>query len=184
MDAQLGRVFDALDRLGLTGNTVIIFTSDHGYHLADHQLWQKPSLFERCTRVPLIIAAPHRQGNGQVSYSLAELVDLYPTITDLCGLPVPDYLAGKSLRPILDDVKQTVKDAAVSQMRIRHGVTIDGYTVRTARWRYTEWDGGRAGKQLFDMDKDPLELTNLADDPQFAQTMSELSATLARIRAE
>src|SRR5262249_8651562 len=117
MDAQVGRVVDALDRLGLAQNTVIVFTSDHGYHLRDHGLWQKQSLFERSTRVPLIISAPGAKANGRVAKGFVEMVDLYPTLAALCGLTPPEYVDGKSLVPMLGDANATVKTAAFSQLR-------------------------------------------------------------------
>jgi arylsulfatase A-like enzyme len=175
MDAQAGMVFDALDRLGLADTTVVLFTSDHGYHLGDHGLWQKMSLFERSARVPLIIAAPGRKGNGRTAAGVVELVDLYPTLATLAGLEPPDDLDGVSLAAMLDDPQVSVKPAAYTQVR-------DGYSVRTARWRYTEWSSGSKGAQLYDMELDAGETTNLADDPKRAQTVAELRSLLQRYR--
>jgi choline-sulfatase len=175
MDAQVGRVLDALDRLGLADRTIVVFTSDHGYHLYDHGLWQKQSLFERSARVPLIVAAPGRAGNGRRTGALSELVDLYPTLADLAALPAPAYLEGVSLAPVLADPARTVKDAAFTQ--VRRG-EVQGYTIRTDRWRYTSWDEGRQGEQLYDMASDPGETTNLASDPQRAATVAELKQRL------
>jgi iduronate 2-sulfatase len=178
MDAQLGRVLSALDRLGLAANTVVVMLSDHGYHLYEHGLWQKMSLFENSARVPLIVAAPGAKGNGKSSNALAELVDLYPTLADLCGLPSPKYLDGKSLKPALEDPSANTKDAAFTQ--IRRGSDYDGYSIRTARWRYTLWDNGRRGEQLFDMEVDPREARNLAADPKHASVVEDLKR---RVRA-
>jgi arylsulfatase A-like enzyme len=175
MDAQVGRVLDALDRLGLADRTIVVFTSDHGYHLYDHGLWQKQSLFERSARVPLIVSAPGKAGNGRKTGALAELVDLYPTLADLAGVRSPDYLEGVSLAPVLADPARTVKDAAFTQ--VRRGET-NGYSVRTDRWRYTSWDEGRQGEQLYDMASDPGEATNLASDPRWAATVAELRQRL------
>ncbi len=175
MDAQAGVVLAALERLGLAENTVVVFTSDHGYHLADHGLWQKSSLFDRSARVPLIIAAPGAQGRGRVARGLVELVDLYPTLADLAGLKAPEYLDGLSLRPMLDAPERSVKDAAFTQVR-------DGYSVRTPRWRYSEWSAGAQGAQLFDMERDPAETRNLAGDTGHVNTVAELKALLQAYR--
>ena len=175
MDAQVGHVLDALDRLGLADSTIVVFTSDHGYHLGDHGLWQKMSLFERSARVPLIIAAPGAKARGVAARGFAELVDLYPTLADLAGLKPNAVVDGISLAPLLRDPAASVKDAAFTQAR-------NGYSVRTDRWRYIEWEGGEQGVQLYDMDKDPGETTNLANDARHAATVKELRARLAASR--
>ncbi len=185
MDAQVGRVVDALDRLGLTESTVIVFTSDHGYHLGDHGLWQKQSLFERSARVPLLIAAPGAEGNGRAALAPIEMLDIYPTLADLAGLKAPEYIEGKSLRPTLDDPAKAVKTAAFSQ--VKRGVNGDGYSVRSGKWRYTEWTnaaGKPVGAQLFDEEADPAETKNLAADASHAATVKELAALIAPIRAQ
>ena len=192
MDAQAGKVLDALDRLGLSDNTIVVFTSDHGYHLGEHGLWQKQSLFEESTRVPLIIAGPGVVKPGSVAPTPVGLIDLYPTLTELCGVKAPTNLQGQSLVPMLKDVSAVGRGWAISEVVRGGGIkrfgasaaTGDkgnrflGYTLRTARWRYTEWDEGRQGRQLYDHDKDPKELTNLADDPTHAATVAELSEKL------
>jgi arylsulfatase A-like enzyme len=175
MDAQVGRVLDALDRLGLADSTTLVLTSDHGYHLADHGLWQKMSLFEDSARVPLIIADPGSANRGESSDALCELVDLYPTLADCAGLACPESLEGVSLRPVLDDPKRSVKSAAYTQ--VERG-RVFGYSVRTDRFRYIEWQGGEKGRQLYDMQADPEERLNLADDPQFANEVAALRSLL------
>ena len=175
MDTNVGLVLDALDRLGLSNTTIVVFTSDHGYHLGDHGLWQKMSAFERSARVPLIIAAPGAKARGAATRGLAELVDLYPTLAGLAGLETPASVDGVSLAPLLQDPAATVKDAAFTQVR-------NGYAVRTDRWRYIEWAGGNEGAQLYDMDQDPGETTNLATDARHAATVSDLRARLAAYR--
>lgn len=181
MDAQVGHLLDALDRLGLSANTAVVFTSDHGYHLADHGLWHKMSLFERSARVPLIVAAPGRRGNGRAAAGIVELVDLYPTLASLAGLHAPDYLDGTSLLPMLDDPTASVKDAAFTQL-FRRGYS--AYSVRTARWRYVEWAEGNSGVQLYDMEQDPGETTNLAQDARHASTLAELKNRLQQYRGK
>jgi arylsulfatase A-like enzyme len=182
MDAQVGVVVGALERLGLAENTVIVFASDHGYHLADHGLWQKLSLFERCARVPVIIVPPGGAAKkGQAATGPVELLDLYPTLAELCGIPGPAYLDGKSLVPMLNDPTKSVKDAAFTQ--VRRGERGEGYSVRSGKWRYTEWEtGGRKMTQLFDEEADPAETKNLADDPGQQETVAKLSALLTPIR--
>ncbi len=141
----------------------------------EHGLWQKMSLFENSARIPLIVAAPGMAGNGRVTESLAELVDLYPTLAELAGLPVPDYLDGCSLVPVLQDPTRTVKDAAFTQ--VRRG-RYHGFSIRTARWRYTMWDGGKRGEQLYDLQTDPRETDNRAADPALTETVAQLKARL------
>jgi uncharacterized sulfatase len=176
VDAQVGKLLDALDRLGLTGKTVVVFWSDHGYHQGEHGLWKKQSLFEESTRVPLIIAAPGQQAKGQASPRTVELVDLYPTLADLAGLEPPGNLHGASLRPLLDNPQAAWARPAYTQVW-RGGVP--GHSVRTERWRYTEWGNGKQGAQLYDHGTDPRELTNLADNPKYAGVVEEMK-TLVR----
>jgi iduronate 2-sulfatase len=179
MDAQVGRVLDTLDRLGLADNTIVVFTSDHGYHLGEHGLWQKMSLFEGSARVPLIIAAPGQGKEGAVAETPVGLVDLYPTLTELCGVDGPDNLQGQSLAPILADPSLPGRGWALSQVtRGPRAKRTAGFTLRTPRWRYTQWDQGRQGHELYDHDSDPGELTNLADDPALASQVAELAAEL------
>ena len=182
MDAQAGRVLDALDRLGLAGNTIIVFTSDHGYHLGDHGLWQKDTLFERSARVPLIVAGPGTTARGQTAPGVVEMIDLYPTLADLCGLATPQYLEGVSLRPMLSDAKREVKSAAFTQSR-RRANGRDGVSVRSGRWRYIEWEGANGiERHLFDEEADPAETNNLAEAPQHAAVAAELHALVGQVR--
>jgi iduronate 2-sulfatase len=179
VDAQLGLLLDALDRLRLWDNTVVIFTSDHGYHLGEHGgLWHKMTLFEASARVPLIIAAAGKK-RGEVSPRLAELVDLYPTLIELCGLPAGKGLQGVSLVPLLDHPQSAGKRAAytvVSRVGNRKaGQRLDpdrlAKSVRTQRWRYTEWPDGT--RELYDYDSDPHEYRNLADSAEHAAIVAE-----------
>ena len=179
MDAQVGRVIDALDRLGLAEDTVIVFTSDHGYHMGEHGLWQKMSLFEESARVPLLIVAPGRSTKGAVAKSPVSHVDLFPTLAELCGVKSPSNLQGQSLVPMLKDPSFAGRGWALSPVvRGGKGARFFGYSLRTPRWRYTEWDEGRRGRELYDHDADPREITNLAVDSAHARTVDELSAQL------
>ncbi len=185
MDAQVGRVLDALDRLGLADNTIVLFTSDHGYHLGEHGLWQKMSLFEESTRVPLIIADPRFGKKGTIVRTPVGLVDVYPTLTDLCAIDGPSNLQGQSLKPMLADPAFAGRGWALSEVtRGRRTTRVFGYTLRTDRWRYTEWDQGRKGRELYDHDRDPRELKNLADDPDQADRIAKLSEMLRAAAAD
>ncbi|WP_345686280.1 sulfatase [Novipirellula caenicola] len=179
MDAQVGRVLDQLESLGLDDNTIIVFTSDHGYHLGEHGLWQKMSLFEESSRVPMIVAAPG-MAQGKVAETPVGLIDLYPTLSELCGVKSPANLQGQSLVPILKDPAQTGRGWALTQVMRGGKKGFFGYTLRTPRWRYTEWDEGKAGSELYDHEADPTEQNNLANSPSHAATVKELSAMLRK----
>ncbi|MEN3941155.1 sulfatase [Prosthecobacter sp. SYSU 5D2] len=182
MDAQLGRVIDELDRLGLRENTIIVLWGDHGYHLGEQGLFTKMTNFELGTRVPLLVSAPGMKAPGQKSRALVELVDLYPTLAELAGLPVADSLEGSSLAPLLDTPDRPWKKAAFSVYLRRGPEGYKGRSIRTDRWRYTEWKtpkGKDAGTELYDHDNDPKETVNLAADAKHAETVQQLSAQLA-----
>jgi uncharacterized sulfatase len=149
----------------------VVFWSDHGYHVGEHGLWMKQSLFEESARVPLIIAAPGAKGRGKGCPRTVELLDLYPTLADLAGLPAPKGLQGASLRPLLDNPEAKWDRPAFTQVW-RGG--FPGHSVRTQRWRYTEWANGRRGVELYDHDADPRELTNLADEAKYDGVIKEL----------
>lgn len=176
MDAQVGRVIASLDRLGLADNTIIVFTSDHGYHMGEHGLWQKMSLFEESARVPLLIVAPGVTQPGTVARSPVSQVDLYPTLVELCGVKPPTNLQGQSLVPMLKDPSLAGRGWALTQ--VTRGNQFFGYTLRTTRWRYTEWDQGNRGRELYDHDADPQEQKNLAALAENAETVATLSAQL------
>jgi arylsulfatase A-like enzyme len=181
MDAQVGHVVDALDRLGLADNTIIVFTSDHGYHTGEHGLWQKMSLFEESARVPLLIVAPGVARQGTVAKTPVGLIDLYPTLAELCQIPAPQNLQGQSLVPMLKDASFAGRGWAISQVTRGGGARAPrffGYSLRTPQWRYTEWDEGRQGRELYDHRTDPGELTNLADDQAYAAMVEQLAEQL------
>ncbi|MGY8768668.1 MAG: sulfatase [Pirellulales bacterium] len=175
VDAQVGRLLDTLKKEGLMENTVIVFWSDHGYFLGEKGLWYKRKAFELSARMPMIIAGPGIS-EGQTSKRPVELVDLYPTLADLCGLEPPAKLDGRSLRPLLEDPDAKWNKPAVTQ--VWHNPKSWGYSLRTQRWRYTEWLRGTAGKELYDHANDPNEIHNLALDPKYADTIAKLSKQL------
>jgi uncharacterized sulfatase len=180
MDAQVGRLLDALDRLKLEDKTIVVFFSDHGYHLGEHGLWQKMSLFENSARVPLLIYDPRAKGNGKPCARTVELVDLHATLAELCGLSAPKT-DGTSLKPLLDDPSAKWDEPAYTQVtrgRGKKGDPVMGRSVRAERYRYTEWDGGERGAQLYDYQTDPKELKNLAEDAKYADVVKEMKGLL------
>lgn len=178
-DWNVGRVLAALDGAGLRESTIIVLWSDHGYQLGEKGKWSKAgSLWEQGARVPLIILDPRARGNGRASPRVVELLDLYPTLAELCGLPRPEGLEGRSLAPWLHRPDAPSERPAYTVWNER-GRGITGVVVRTERWRYAEFFGPGAGAFLTDPVNDPHELTNLVADPQHAAVVQELSA-LAR----
>lgn len=178
MDAQLGRVLAALDRLKLRQNTVIVFFGDNGFILGQKGLWAKESLFEEAARVPLIFSVPWIHPTGKMFPRPVEFLDIYPTLCDLCGLSLTEGLEGKSLAPLLKNPSAPWDEPAYTYMR--WGDVI-GRSVRTARYRYTEWDHGKLGAEMFDYQTDPGEMHDLASDPQYAATAAKLQGLLAAI---
>lgn len=171
-DAQMGKVLDGLEEAGLADNTVVLFTSDHGYHMGEHGHWQKTTLFENATRVPLIISSPKQKEKGTESDCPVEMVDFYPTLAELAGLNAPDFVSGVSLASVLDDPKATPRDSAFSQYD-------SGYSIRTPQYRYTEWGKeGEDGVELYDHESDSVEMENLASDPKYSAVIEELSSRL------
>ena len=180
-DSQVGRVLGELDRLGLRDNTIVVFWSDHGYHLGEHSLWAKTSNFELDAHVPLIISAPEMKQPGESSGTPAELLDMYPTLSEMCGLPAPAGVEGKSLVPALDDPKATVEPAAFTQhprpAYFKGKPDVMGRSVRTRRYRYTEWrefeSGKLVGSELYDHQTDPLETVNVAAEAKYEEPVRE-----------
>lgn len=187
LDAQVGRVLDALARDGLADNTIVVFLSDHGYHLGEQDLWCKTSNYELDVRAPLIIAVPKGLGAGQRARGLAEFVDIFPTLTELAGLPSAPKMEGRSLVPVLNDPTLPGKAVALSQHPqpfYKERWTAMGYSLRTDRYRYVEWrdraDGHIAAVELYDLRADPMEKKNLAGTPAFADAQKELAELAAK----
>ena len=181
IDAQVGRLLNALDELDLRENTIVVFWSDHGYHLGEHNgIWQKRTLFEQGARAPLIIHAPRMQGSGSCN-RIVEFVDIYPTLTDLGGIHSPKNLAGRSLRPLLEDPLTEWDSYAITQVLRpeddRLPEQVMGCSIRTERYRYTEWGEGKHGVELYDHQADPNEFNNLAIDPD-----EKVTAIIDRLR--
>jgi len=175
LDTQLGLVLDTLEETGLADNTIVIFFADHGFHLGEHGVWSKYTLFEPTTRVPLIVRVPGAPGNGKTCHELVELVDLVQTLGELVGLDLPDNLEGTSLVPLLMDPRRPWKKAVFTEW----GDTGERRSMRTKRYRYNEQlYGGELIVELYDHGTDPWETVNLADDPAHASTRKELSALL------
>ena len=177
VDAQVGRVVAELDRLHLRDNTIIVFWGDHGYHLGEKGKWSKAySLFDIGTRVPLIIALP--RARAQVCKRTVEALDLYATLVELCGLSRPAGIEGHNLAPLLGNPKARW-DYPAFNITVYQGKL--GRSVRTERWHYVEWDQGKAGAMLFDAQKDPHELRNLAAGPAYATTMQEMKTLFKQL---
>ncbi len=173
MDAQVGKVLDALQENGLVDSTIVIFTSDHGYHLGEHDFWAKVSLRDESAGVPLMICVPGKA--PAVCDSLVELLDLYPTTASLCGLPVPDRLQGKDISAMLDDPDVEVRDAAFSVAPMRNG-----FLLRERKWAYIQYgEQAEQGIELFDMDQDPNQYTNLVNSPSHQSVLTDMKAKLA-----
>lgn len=184
-DAQIGKVLAELDRLNLTKNTIIVLWSDHGFHLGEKGLWAKTTNYELDTRVPLIIAAPGK-GRALKSNELVELVDIYPTLAELAGLPNAEGLEGTSVLPLLTKPNQPWKSAAFSQFprpwQYKSEPEIMGYAIRTDRYRYVEWRNFKTDKvkatELYDHQTDPTEVNNIAAVPSNTTLVNELKQKL------
>ena len=162
---MVGKILTALEATGQRDNTIVIFTSDHGYHLGEHDLWQKVSIHEESAKVPLIICVPGKK--PALCHSLAELIDLYPTVSNLCGLKIPGNIQGKDISTMLDDPTIKVRDAVRSSGK--------GRLLRTENWAFLDY--GKTG-ELYDMKKDPKQYNNLFNDSKYAEVLSDMKEKL------
>ena len=176
----MGRILDQLDNLSLSEKTVIVFWGDHGFHLGEHGLWRKNTLFEDSARSPLLVSIPGQTHTGVTTDSLVELVDIFPTLCDACQLPIPAGLEGITMVPVIEEPTREWKTAAFSQLtRDLNTIIIDGYSMRTEQYRYTEWgDNGDHGIELYDYFADPNETINVAQLPENEQLVEQLSEKL------
>lgn len=178
IDAQLGLLFDSLKLRGLWDDTIVIFTSDHGYHLGEHFMWGKVTLFEECARVPLIVRVPGMTKPGSITKALIEHVDFYPTLLELCGLENSRDLQGISFVPILKNPSLKGKQATYTV--VSRGEKL-GRSIRTQKWRYAEW-GAPNLSELYDLEKDPNEYTNLAKDSNHRVQLRKMQGLLQAVR--
>jgi iduronate 2-sulfatase len=191
VDAQIGKVLDALEKAGLAENTIITLAGDHGYHIGEHEQWGKTSNFEHDAHVPLIISAPGSTQNGKSTRSLAELLDLFPTLVELCGLPASPQTEGVSLAPVLRDVSASVRPAAFTQhprpayydRQPPFQPQAMGYSIRTDRVRYTEWRDWKSGevlaRELYDHESDEPELRNAIKDSHLSSALEDAQRQLS-----
>lgn len=174
IDAQIGRLFDALDLNELTKNTIVVFMSDHGNELGRRDCWTAQTLYEKSCRSPLIIRVPNGGGNGDVCKAIVEFTDIYPTLAEVCQLQKsPENLDGKSFAKLIRDPTQSFRDHALT---ILHRDKITGRSIRTEKFRYTEWNN--ESSELYENTADPMETKNLAEIPEFAEIKKELKQKL------
>ena len=172
VDAQVGRILDHLEISGLDKNTIVVFMSDHGYHLGEHGHWQKQTLFDNSTRIPLIISSPSLENRGRVSMSPVELIDVYPTLMSLTNINTPKHVVGKSLEPIMKNVNSSIRGSALTRWR-------NGYSIKTKRYRLTQWGAnGELGYELYDHKNDKGELINLASNQDYKELMDSLKLVI------
>lgn len=181
LDANIGRLLDAVQRLGLEERTTIVFWSDHGYHLGEHGQWMKQMLFETATRAPMLIGGAGVKARGKVCRRTVEFLDLYPTLAALARCSdIPKSVQGRDLGPLLSNPGQRWDHPAVSQVRRQK---VMGYSIRDERFRYTMWDEAREGEELYDYAQDPRELRNLAQQSGQARRKAALRSQLDQILA-
>ena len=176
MDAQIGKLLTALEQSNQLENTLIVFFGDHGYHLGEHNWWNKVTLFEKGTSTPFIVAGKSVGKKGVRSNAMFEFIDIYPTLAELLNLKnTPDYLEGKSFANVIDDPSKSFR----SEVRalIRRDKML-GRTVKNSKWRYIEWDDGKQGIELYDQINDPIEYNNLAENPDYSEVLIEMKNLL------
>ncbi len=175
IDAQIGSILESLKTNGLWENTIVVLTSDHGYQLGEHFLWGKVTLFEICNRVPMLIRVPGQTKAASTSQGLVELVDLFPTLAELCDVNAPDDVQGRSLAPMLRDPNAAGKDSVYTV--VTRGKNL-GKAIRTDRWRYSKWEDG---EELYDLRNDLEEHHNLARSPEYSSTLKTMRRHLERM---
>jgi iduronate 2-sulfatase len=185
VDAQIGRVLDKLEDLGLRENTIVVLWGDHGWHLGDQGMWSKSTNFERATRAPLIVADPRAKSHGRPTAALVETVDIFPSLCELSGLPVPEGIEGTSFTPLLENPGADWKTAVFSQYNREDesGNLVMGYSIRTRTHRYTEWVRGWQGREvlareLYAYDGERDERVNLAGNPDSVELLETLRTRL------
>ena len=168
VDAQIGRILKKLKQTGLDKNTIVVFTSDHGYHLGEHGHWQKQTLFDNSTRVPLIFSGPGIESNVRIENSPVELIDIYPTLMDLTGIESPDHVVGKSLKPVFENNNFKTRNSALTRWR-------NGYSIKTENFRLTKWgENGELGYELYDHKNDKEELKNLVSNTSYSSLLDSM----------
>jgi iduronate 2-sulfatase len=187
IDAQIGRVIDELERLGLKDNTIIVLWGDHGWKLGEHDSWCKHTNFEIDTNAPLLISDPQITKKGIRTRALTEFIDIYPTLCELTGLPKPEHLEGLSFKPLMENPDLPWKKAASSiwvQAKYRYDLEtqVIGYAIKTDRYRYIEWRHTKSGeikaRELYDHQVDPQENKNVVEKAEYAETVVKLEAQM------
>lgn len=179
MDAQVGRLMDELKKTGADANTIVIFMGDNGFHLGERQWWNKVTLFQRSSQIPFIVAGPNVVA-GAVCKSPIELLDIYPTLVERTGVSTAQKLSGQSIQPLLANPELPGKGYAFS-MVARGKSNMIGRSVKTAKWRYTEWDQGKEGVELYDTEKDPNENHDLSKNPEYKETLDKMKALFEKL---
>ena len=180
VDAQIGLILEKLKSQNLWDDTIVIFTSDHGYHLGEHFMWGKVTLFEECARVPLVVRVPGTSQSGAISDGLVETIDLFPTLAELCDLIVPAHLQGQSFGSLIRKPDGLGKSSAYTV--VSRGTQL-GRSIRTKRWRYAEWGEAKAA-ELYDLKSDPREYANLAKSPKHQDIVRRMKTSLAKRQGE